>query len=207
MRVGELLPLWLAFFLAIFVGIMFVGTQAEWYKELASAADPGLAAGALAAATATVVGVASLCNAGGRLLWAALSDFCGRVLVFRLILVSEALVLAGLLLFRGPLWFAVANSLVLLCYGGGFGVLPSLVKDLFGLPRMAAIYGLMLTSWAAGGIAGPLLAAHLRDSHGPKGMEYTLWTGLALILAALALTAFVKGKESSGSQAGKEDPS
>jgi OFA family oxalate/formate antiporter-like MFS transporter len=187
-----LVLLWLAFFLTIFVGIMFVSNQAGWFKELTVRRTPDVGAAALAASTATVVGLASLCNAGGRLMWAALSDAWGRVRVFRVILLVEAGVLAGLLFTRDPVLFAVANSLMLLCYGGGFGVLPSLVRDLFGLRRMPAIYGIMLTSWAAGGILGPLLAAFFKDAFGPRGMDYTLWVGLGLIVLALVLSAFIR---------------
>ncbi|MCU0780465.1 MAG: MFS transporter [Akkermansiaceae bacterium] len=187
-----LVLLWLAFFLTIFVGIMFVSNQAGWFKELTVRRTPDVAAAALAASAATVVGIASLCNAAGRLVWAALSDAWGRVRVFRAILLVEAGVLVWLLFTRDPLLFAVANALMLLCYGGGFGVLPSLVRDLFGLRRMPQIYGIMLTSWAAGGILGPLLAACLQDAFGPRGMDYTLVAGLALIVLALVLSMWIR---------------
>ena len=187
-----LILLWLAFFLTIFVGIMFVSKQAEWFKDLTLMQTPDVSPAALAASAATVVGVASLCNAGGRLLWAACSDVWGRVRVFRLILLVEAVVLAGLLFTRDPLLFAVGNSLMLLCYGGGFGTLPSLVRDIFGLRRMAAVYGVMLTSWAAGGILGPLLAAFFQDSFGEQAMISSFAVGLVLLVLALVLSAFIR---------------
>ena len=47
---------------------------------------------------------------------------------------------------------------------------------------MAAVYGAMLTAWSAAGIAGPQLAAILKDHCGPDAAKWTF--GIAAIVLA-----------------------
>ena len=54
---------------------------------------------------------------------------------------------------------------VLLCYGGGFGTMPSFILDVFGPARMALAYGVILTAWSAAGIVGPQVVAFLKDHY------------------------------------------
>jgi nitrate/nitrite transporter NarK len=57
-------------------------------------------------------------------------------------------------------------AIVLLCYGGGFGVMPSFNADFFGTRYMGQIYGMILTAWGVGGIVGPFVAARVKDVTG-----------------------------------------
>jgi UDP-N-acetylmuramoylalanine--D-glutamate ligase len=50
--------------------------------------------------------------------------------------------------------FSVGVCIVLLNYGGAFGVIPSLVKESYGAKLMATMYGVALTAWGVGGILG-----------------------------------------------------
>ena len=43
--------------------------------------------------------------------------------------------------------FSVGVCIVLLNYGGAFGVIPSLVKESYGAKLMATMYGVALTAW------------------------------------------------------------
>jgi len=55
---------------------------------------------------------------------------------------------------------------ILLCYGGGFGTMPSYATDYFGAKDIGSIYGLMLTAWGAAAIAGPTFIAQVRQATG-----------------------------------------
>ena len=57
-------------------------------------------------------------------------------------------------------------AVVLLCYGGGFGTMPSFNADYFGTRHMGANYGALLTAWGIAGLVGPLFAAHVKDATG-----------------------------------------
>jgi MFS family permease len=60
----------------------------------------------------------------------------------------------------------VAFAIVLLCYGGGFGVMPSFNADYFGTKYLGVNYGMIITAWGFGGIFGPIIAAKIKDATG-----------------------------------------
>ncbi len=55
---------------------------------------------------------------------------------------------------------------VLLCYGGGFGTMPSFTADYFGTKFMGVVYGWILLAWGVGGIVGPIFVAYVKDHTG-----------------------------------------
>ncbi|MBV8245400.1 MAG: MFS transporter, partial [Candidatus Eremiobacteraeota bacterium] len=60
----------------------------------------------------------------------------------------------------------VCFAIVLLCYGGGFGVMPSFNADYFGTKFLGQNYGMILTAWGVAGIVGPLIAGKVKDLTG-----------------------------------------
>ena len=109
----------------------------------------------LAGYGATLIAVSSLFNAVGRLLWGMISDRIGRVESFRLLLASQMIVFGVLMTERNPWVFSALVCYVLLCFGGGFGTMPSFVLDVFGARRMSVMYGARLTARAAAGVVAP----------------------------------------------------
>jgi len=155
--------LWLIFFCNITAGIAIIGFQSPLFQEFCSKADPRLGSAELAGYGATLIAVSSLFNGVGRFLWGWISDRIGRRTAFSLILGTQLLAFA-LLMQSGNVWlFALLVCYILLCYGGGFGIMPSFVLDLFGIGNMPAVYGMILTAWSAAGIAGPQMVAIFKD--------------------------------------------
>ena len=72
------------------------------------------------------------------------SDRVGRVESFRLLLATQMIVFGVLLTERNPWIFSALVCYVLLCFGGGFGTMPSFVLDVFGPQRMSVMYGAIL---------------------------------------------------------------
>jgi MFS transporter, OFA family, oxalate/formate antiporter len=83
---------------------------------------------------------------------------------------------------------------VLLCYGGGFGTMPSLILDTFGPRRMAPAYGLILTAWSAGGIVGPQIIAAFKDHYPDNAAAYSFLTGAAFLAIGLVLSLALRGE-------------
>jgi len=161
----EFALLWAIFFCNIAAGIAIIGFQSPLFQEICSKADPALGRDALASYGATLIAVSSLFNGIGRFFWGGLSDRIGRRETFRLLLGSQFLAFL-LLMYTGSPWlFALLICYILLCYGGGFGTMPSFVLDRFGSRVMPAVYGSILTAWSAAGIAGPQLVALLKDRY------------------------------------------
>lgn len=162
---------------AVLAGISLVSMMA------AAAVDVdvgGLGVGGAAAA----VGVLALFNGGGRILWAAVAQRLGRLPVLVAILVLEGIALLALPHTAGPL-FLVLATVVYLCYGGAFGVMPSTAGTFFGMTHAGAIYGLMLVGWSLAGVVGPLVASALVGGAGGYVAAFSVVGAVALAGAIL----------------------
>jgi MFS family permease len=144
-----------------------------------------------AAAAAGFVGLLSLCNMSGRIVWSSTSDLIGRKRIYMIYLGAGA-VLYFALASSGTAsvaWFVLLTGIILSFYGGGFATVPAYLKDLFGTKEVGAIHGRLLTAWSAAGVAGPLIVNAIADSETAAGKEgadiYTL--SLYLMVAVLAV--------------------
>jgi OFA family oxalate/formate antiporter-like MFS transporter len=195
------LMMWVVFFFNVVAGIMFVGFQSPLLQDLikkgmdaaTNFSDPKVIA-ALAASGATLIAVSSIFNGVGRFFWGGLSDKIGRVQAFRLILGSQFVVFIALMFVTSPLIFGILVCYILLCYGGGFGSMPSFVLDVFGARRMPVVYGTILTAWGCGGIVGPQIVAFLKDNYAAQAAQYTFVTASALLLLGLIITFGLSNK-------------
>jgi OFA family oxalate/formate antiporter-like MFS transporter len=156
-------------------------------QAAASAAD---IAGYTAAGAAAVVGVLAVFNGGGRIVWAAASDFVGRMPAFAAMLGLQGVCLLILPHASNAVLFFVLAAIVYLCYGGGFGTMPATAGDYFGVKYAGAIYGLMLIGWSIGGVIGPIVISSLIGEE----KNYTLgYTTIGIIaLASMVLTFITK---------------
>jgi MFS family permease len=136
---------------------------------------------------ATVFGGIALCNAVGRLFWGAISDRIGRKEAYTLIFVIQAAVFSSLGGLHSLLLVALAYAVILFCYGGGFGIMPSFSADYFGTRHMGANYGALLSAWGAAGLVGPLLAAHAKDVTGSFSGVLPGIAGILLVATVLPL--------------------
>jgi len=191
---SKFLMMWTVFFFNIVAGIMFIGFQSPLLQDLlkktmdpVALTEPKVMAG-LAASGATLIAVSSIFNGVGRFLWGGVSDKIGRAQTFRLILGSQLLVFILLMYVNDPLIFGVLVCYILLCYGGGFGSMPSFVLDVFGPRLMPVVYGTILTAWGCAGIVGPQIVAFLKDNYGKQAAQYTFVSASALLLLGLFIT-------------------
>lgn len=189
--------MWLVFFLNISAGIMFVSMQSPMMQDLLLLKNPEMNAENLAIAGATLIAISSLFNGIGRFLWGGLSDQLGRIQVFRLILGSQILVFILLIFTNNPWVFGALVCYILLCYGGGFGAMPSYILDVFQEKLMPVMYGVILTAWSFGGIVGPQVAAFIRDYYsqnpeliGPR----TYITGAGFLGIGFIITLLLSNK-------------
>jgi OFA family oxalate/formate antiporter-like MFS transporter len=134
---------------------------------------------------AALVGVLAIFNGGGRIVWAAVSDYLGRMRTFAAILLLQGVCLILLPHASNMVLFAVLAAVVYLCYGGTFGTMPATAGDFFGVRNAGAIYGLMLIGWSLGGVIGPLVAAALIGEEKAYTVAYTTIGIIALLSVAL----------------------
>ena len=157
LRTPQFYLLWLMLFLNVTAGILVISNAVPIYSDLT---------GAVAAVAAPIYGFLAVFNGLGRFFWGAVSDRIGRNYTYVLIFGIQAVVfflLGGLHSFVAV---GVAFAIVLLCYGGGFGTMPSFNADYFGTKFLGQNYGMILTAWGFAGIVGPIIAAKVKDATG-----------------------------------------
>jgi OFA family oxalate/formate antiporter-like MFS transporter len=170
MGTGAFWMLWLMLFLNVSAGIMII-SQASPIAQQLGHMTPVAAAG--------MVGVISMFNGAGRVVWAWISDLIGRARVYLLLYVVQAAIFFALPYLRSVTSLSAALAIIGLCYGGGFGTMPSFTADFFGVKFMGGIYGWILLAWAAAAIPSPILIARLRQSTGRYDQAIV---GIAIVL-------------------------
>jgi OFA family oxalate/formate antiporter-like MFS transporter len=179
--------LWTLLFLNTTAGIAVISQAAPMFQEITSIS---------AARAASIVGIISIANGAGRLLWAWLSDLVGRRAVFLAMFLLQAAIFWLLPSAHGLAIFSALTVVVLLCYGGGFGTMPAFAADYFGAEHVGSIYGLMLTAWGVAGVLGPTLMAAMRERSGGYDEGLRLIAGLMLVSAVIPLLVRPPGEQS-----------
>ncbi|MDT7777688.1 MAG: transporter, family, oxalate/formate antiporter [Acidobacteriota bacterium] len=168
--------LWLLLFLNTFAGISIISQEAPIFQELV---------GVSAVVAASMVGIASIGNAFGRVFWAWVSDLITRRATFFVMFVVQVLLFWFLPSVNAVWLMTIVTFVVLMCYGGGFGTMPAFAADYFGSKNVGPIYGLMLTAWGCASAVGPLLIAYMRQTTG------SYHGALHVIAGVMAVSALV----------------
>jgi len=175
--------LWLMFVFAATAGLMTLGNV----KSAAIEVDP------LGGATfaAVIVGVMSLLNAAGRIVWGAVSDKLGRENTMMTMFLVLAL---GMFIFAHIVTLAVdwvvvmlIASLVGFCFGGNFALFPSATADFWGSKNVGKNYGVMFTAYGIAGITGAFVAGPIVDATGSYFMAFIVTGVLTIIAVVLTL--------------------
>src|SRR5579863_2096974 len=165
--------LWVLLFLNTTAGITLISQESPIFQEYA---------GVSAAVAAGMVGIVSIGNACGRIVWAWISDAITRRWTFTVMFLLQF----GLFWFLPSLTEAriltAVSFVILMCYGGGFGTMPAFTADYFGARNVGPIYGLMITAWGTSSAFGPLLIAQLRTTSG------TYTSGLHMVAIVMAVS-------------------
>src|SRR6267142_279455 len=166
LRTPQFALLWAVLCLNVTAGIGVLGQASPMIQEIfKGAVSPSAAAG--------FVGLLSLFNIGGRIVWASLSDYLGRKRTY-LIFFSLGALLYACVPFTGatgsvPL-FVACVSVILTMYGGGFATIPAYLADIFGTQFVGAIHGRLLTAWSVAGVLGPVLVNYIRQLQIDRGV-------------------------------------
>lgn len=188
LRTWQFWAVWLVYFLASSVGLTAIGEAAPLVRELAGSSMLMSAGAAL--------GVMSLFNGVGRLLWGTVSDRAGhRAAMMATAAISTAtcaLLLPGASSFGRVL---TGICLVGFCYGGALAVMPAVTAAYFGARNIGANYGILFTAWGAAGFVVPRYCASViekakaagRLTDGYDQVFYTLAVLAALGIATSAV--------------------
>jgi MFS transporter, OFA family, oxalate/formate antiporter len=142
-----------------------------------------------AGTAATLVGVISIGNGIGRVFWAWVSDVTARRTAFIAMYLMQVVLFATYHFLASPTLLAVATFVIVMCYGGGYGITPAFAADYFGPRHVGPIFGFMLLPWAFPAAFGPLLFAWLRESTG--GYTQALYLIAGMLAFAIILPIMV----------------
>lgn len=176
--VGEALGTWqfyLLFFLLflnVSAGIMIISQASPMAQEMV---------GMTVLKAAGMVSVISLCNGLGRVFWAWVSDYFGRARVYFLLYLIQVAIFFSLPRIHDLTLFTLCFAVIGLCYGGGFGTMPSFTADFFGAKAMGGIYGIILLAWGLAAIPSPIMIAHIHQSLGRYAPAINIITIVMLV--------------------------
>jgi len=170
--------LWTMMLINTSAGIMMISVASPMAQNIV-----GLSAGA----AATMVGIMGIFNGGGRLGWAAASDYISRPKVFIIFFVIQLIAFITLPIIASAFIFQFFIFLVVSCYGGGFSNLPAFIGDLFGTKELGAIHGYLLTTWSLGGLIGPTLVSQIYTRTGSYIPVFYVFTGLIIIALIISI--------------------
>ena len=170
--------LWTMMLINTSAGIMMISVASPMAQNIV-----GLSAGA----AATMVGIMGVFNGGGRLGWAAASDYISRPKVFIIFFIIQLAAFITLPIITSAFIFQIFIFLVVSCYGGGFSNLPAFIGDLFGTKELGAIHGYLLTTWSLGGLIGPTLVSQIYTRTGSYIPVFYVFTGLILIALIISI--------------------
>ncbi|BDG10540.1 OFA family MFS transporter [Anaeromyxobacter paludicola] len=188
-RTPQFYALWFMLFLNVTAGILFISNAVPIMREL-TGASPGVAL--------AIYGFIALFNGLGRFFWGAVSDRIGRNLAYLLIYGSQVLIFFLVGGIHSLAIVTILFAVVLLCYGGGFGTMPSFTADYFGTKYMGVNYGWILLAWGVGGIVGPIFVALVKDHTGSFSGALPWIGGLLLAATLLPLVTRKPGARRAG---------
>jgi MFS transporter, OFA family, oxalate/formate antiporter len=178
LRTWQWWALWLLLFLNTSAGISIISQESPLFQELGRVS---------AVAAASMVGVASIGNALGRVFWAWASDSITRRTTFAVMFLAQVALFWTLPNIHSVGMLTIVAFIVLMCYGGGFGTMPAFVADYFGSKNVGPIYGLMLTAWGFASAFGPLLIAYMRQATGTYGEALHMIAAIMAVSVVLPL--------------------
>ncbi len=159
-------------------GIMVISVASPMAQEMV---------GLSVAGAATMVGIMGILNGGGRLGWAAISDYIGRPTVFMIFFFIQIVAFLLLPNVTNVILFQALILIVISCYGGGFSNLPAFIGDIFGTKQLGAIHGFLLTTWSLGGVLGPMIVSQIRDTTGSYIPVFNIFVGLIVLAFILSI--------------------
>jgi len=183
--------LWIMLFINVTCGIAIISVASPLLQEV-------IGISALAAASA--VGLMGIFNGAGRIIWASVSDYLTRPVVFIIFFITQIIAFYLLTTVTSVLLFTILVYYIMTCYGGAFASVPAYIGDIFGTKELGAIHGYILTAWALAGLAGPIIIAYVKDTTGSYSGTLYVFVGLFFVALITAIFMLLNIKKIEASQ-------
>jgi MFS transporter, OFA family, oxalate/formate antiporter len=184
-RTWQFNALWLFDFLGSSVGLVAIGAAAPLIQEVSRVSVAAFSGG-------IAVGVMSVFNGSGRLIWGTISDRFGRKTA--MLGMTSLAAIACLAFFRSPFSFwpvVVGLCLAAAAYGGVVAIIPALLADYYGPRNLGANYGVLYSAWGLAGFLMPGYFAGILDQFRASEGLLAGYHQVYLELGAMACVAFI----------------
>ena len=202
---------WILVFMFLFgalAGLMVIGS----IQNFAKSPTDGFQGHGFTLAEATdfaIVGAAvslPIFNGIGRIVWGTVSDKIGRKKTFTAMFAFQGVMMAALFYTSlNQYSFYVVTALIGFNFGGNFALFPAATADSFGNQSVGTNYGYVFAlAYGSGGIAGPYIAAAVKDA----GMSYSyafIPAAVLCFVAAVLAFAYKTGAEKQKEEKKKEE--
>lgn len=149
--------------------------------------------GATAANAVTAVGVISICNGAGRIVFGSLFDILGRkktMIIATIIFMAAFVLLVGSILQKSFALLILGYIFIGLGYGGTPSICVTYVGYMYGTKHYPLNISLMVANIIPAALLGPLLAGTIHTATGSYLLIFIILCGLNLI--AILLSALIK---------------
>lgn len=175
-RTPQFYLIWLIFCFGSLAGLMIIGQLSSIVYE-----QSGLALGFI------LVALLALFNAGGRIIGGVMFDKLGRTPTLVIIFAAQALNFLLFSTYSSLPTLVVGTMVAGFCYGACLSIFPTVTALLYGVKNLGVNYGLVFTSWGAGGVFGGLIGGIVRDITGSYTTAFLAASILCFISIGLAL--------------------
>jgi MFS family permease len=200
--------LWIVLCMNVSAGIGIIGAASPMLQEtfagalvgqpelgfLDLKANPDLLKAAVAIG-AGFVGLISLFNIFGRIVWASSSDHLGRkptYLIFFVLGIALYLMASVSAGWKSLAIFVASFCVIASMYGGGFATIPAYLADMFGTQFVGAIHGRLLTAWSTAGILGPVVVNYMHDIRLEQKVPFDqIYEPIFYVLAAMLVVGLL----------------
>jgi MFS transporter, OFA family, oxalate/formate antiporter len=178
-RTPQFYLLWLTFCFGSLAGLMVIGQLSSIVFE-----QSGYSLGFI------LVAILAVFNALGRISGGLMFDRLGQTSTLVIILAIQALNFLFFGTFSSLTMLVIGAMVAGFCYGACLSVFPSTTALLYGVKNLGVNYGLVFTSWGAGGVFGGLLGGTVRDLTGSYNTAFLIASSLCFI--GIILTLLIK---------------
>lgn len=193
-----------SFWCIVLSGFLLTGL---WMILTPLMADLGVEKGLSGGLAVLTVSLSGIFNAGGRLLWAALSDKLGRmrtVQIMGVVTIAASLLIIGV---TGSFYMALV-LVAAFTYGGSSSIFPAMTADVYGPKFASSNYGVVLLSLGVSSIVFNAISNVFITNTGGYAASFIFAAiaGFFPILLMLGVSSYVKKKKNAAPQPEAELP-
>lgn len=159
-------------------GLCLISQAAPIFQEMGRAT---------ADAAAGLVGIIAIGNGVGRIFWAWVSDVTSRKMAYFLMYLVQASLFWVYPHTTSLTVLGISTFIIVMCYGGAYGITPAFAADYFGPRDVGSIFGMMMVPWSFAAFLGPYIFAYLRQTTGNYGQALYLIAGMMTVALVLPI--------------------